>query len=181
MRGIYVLADAKPTKNQSLVEARLRVPHGIVCLLSALRFHHLTTQSPLETWLAIDSKARLPKVDYPPIRFVRFSESALLGGIEDHRVQKRAICLTSPARCLSFACDSGSASMSHSKPYTIAAARSWRRWTNSTRSPRSVGWAESCGRIWSRWREERFVGTDLRSVRPSLEECLNQADFGTLT
>jgi len=97
-RGIYVLADAKPTENQSLVEACLRVPHGIVCLLSALRFHHLTTQSPFETWLAIDSKARLPKVDYPPIRFVRFSGAALKDGIEEHRVQKRKIRVTSPAR-----------------------------------------------------------------------------------
>jgi predicted transcriptional regulator of viral defense system len=97
-RGIYVLADAKPTENQSLVEACLRVPHGIVCLLSALRFHHLTTQSPFETWLAIDSKARLPRVDYPPIRFVRFSGPALTHGVEEHRVQKATIRVTSPAR-----------------------------------------------------------------------------------
>src|SRR5262245_41243122 len=71
-RGIYVLADAKPTENQTLVEACLRVPHGVLCLLSALRFHGLTTQNPFEIWLAIDTKARLPRVDYPPIRFVRF-------------------------------------------------------------------------------------------------------------
>jgi predicted transcriptional regulator of viral defense system len=97
-RGIYVLADAKPTENQSLVEACLRVPHGIVCLLSALRIHHLTTQSPFETWLAIASKARLPKIDYPPIRFVRFSAAALTDGIEEHRLQKQTIRVTSPAR-----------------------------------------------------------------------------------
>jgi predicted transcriptional regulator of viral defense system len=97
-RGIYVLTDSRPTENQSLVEACLRVPHGIVCLLSALRFHHLTTQSPFETWLAIDSKARLPKVDYPPIRFVRFSGAALTNGIQEHRVQKKTIRVPSPAR-----------------------------------------------------------------------------------
>jgi predicted transcriptional regulator of viral defense system len=97
-RGIYVLADAKVTENQSLVEACLRVPRGVVCLLSALRFHHLTTQSPFETWLAIDSKARLPRIDYPPIRFVRFSRAALTDGIEDHRVQKKTIRVTNPAR-----------------------------------------------------------------------------------
>ena len=97
-RGIYVLADAQPTENQSLVEACLRVPHGIVCLLSALRFNHLTTQSPFETWLAIASKARLPKVDYPPIRFVRFSGPALTNGVEEHRVQKATIRVTGPAR-----------------------------------------------------------------------------------
>jgi predicted transcriptional regulator of viral defense system len=97
-RGIYVLADAQPTENQSLVEACLRVPHGVVCLLSALRFHHLTTQSPFETWLAIDSKARLPRIDYPPIRFVRFSGPALAHGVEEHRVQKATIRVTGPAR-----------------------------------------------------------------------------------
>ena len=97
-RGIYVLADAKPTENQTLVEACLRVPHGIICLLSALRFHGLTTQSPFEIWLAIDTKARLPRVDYPPIRFVRFSGPALTKGIEEHRVQKIAVRMTSPAR-----------------------------------------------------------------------------------
>lgn len=97
-RGIYILSDAKPTENQSLVEACLRVPHGIVCLLSALRFHDLTTQNPFETWLAIDSKARLPKIDYPSIRFVRFSKAALVAGIEKHRVQKIAVRVTSPAR-----------------------------------------------------------------------------------
>ena len=97
-RGIYVLADARPTENQSLVEACLRVPHGIVCLLSALQFHHLTTQSPFETWLAIDRKARLPKVDYPPIRFVRFSGPALTTGVEEHRVQNATIRVTGLAR-----------------------------------------------------------------------------------
>src|SRR5262245_23925208 len=97
-RGIYVLADANPTENQSLVEACLRVPHGVVCLLSALRFHQLTTQNPFETWLAIDSKARLPKIDYPPIRFVRFSKAALIDGIDEQRVQKTSIRVTRPAR-----------------------------------------------------------------------------------
>src|SRR5438552_58921 len=60
-RGIYVLADAEPSEHQSLVEACKRVPHGVVCLLSALRFHRLTTQAPFEVWLAISEKAWLPK------------------------------------------------------------------------------------------------------------------------
>jgi len=72
-RGIYVAADLKPTPNHSLAEACKRVPRGIVCLLSALRFHELTTQTPFEVWLAIDEKARLPKVEYPLLRVVRFA------------------------------------------------------------------------------------------------------------
>src|SRR4051812_30909702 len=62
-RGIYVLVGAEITENHSLAEACRRAPRGVVCLLSALRFHGLTTQAPFEVWLAIDRKAWLPKVD----------------------------------------------------------------------------------------------------------------------
>src|ERR1700730_10365105 len=62
-RGIYVLADAELGQHQTLVEVCKRVPHGVVCLLSALRFHRLTTQAPFEVWLAISPKARLPRVE----------------------------------------------------------------------------------------------------------------------
>src|SRR4051794_35047535 len=61
-RGISVLADDEPTEQHDLAEACKRVPHSVVCLLSALRFHGLTTQAPFEVWLAIDHKARLPRV-----------------------------------------------------------------------------------------------------------------------
>src|SRR5271163_602015 len=83
-RGVYVLADAEATEHHSLAEACKRVPHGVVCLLSALRFHELTTQAPFEVWLAIDRKARLPRVEHPPLRIVRFPPRALTEGVEDH-------------------------------------------------------------------------------------------------
>jgi len=85
-RGNYVLANAEPSELQSLVEACKRVPHGVVCLLSALRFHDLTTQAPFEIWLAIHEKARLPKVAYPPLRIVRFSHRAMTIGVEEHDI-----------------------------------------------------------------------------------------------
>jgi predicted transcriptional regulator of viral defense system len=97
-RGLYVLADAEPSENQSLVEACRRVPHGVVCLLSALRFHGLTTQAPFEVWLAIDEKARRPKLDYPPLRIVRFSKAALSAGVKNHNVQGVTVRVTEPAR-----------------------------------------------------------------------------------
>lgn len=64
-RGMYILADAETDEHQSLQEACKRVPHGVVCLLSALRFHDLTTQAPFEVWLGImlislRAKARAP-------------------------------------------------------------------------------------------------------------------------
>lgn len=97
-RGIYVLADADPGENRSLLEACKRVPHGVVCLLSALRFHGLTTQAPFEVWLAISKKAWLPKVENPPLRIVRFSGPALTTGIVKHVIQGVPVRITSPAR-----------------------------------------------------------------------------------
>jgi predicted transcriptional regulator of viral defense system len=97
-RGIYVLADAEPTEHQSLAEACKRVPHGVACLLSALRFHGLTTQAPFEVWLAIGAKARQPKVVYPPLRVVRFGAQALTSAIEKHRIGGVEVRVTTPAR-----------------------------------------------------------------------------------
>jgi predicted transcriptional regulator of viral defense system len=97
-RGIYVLADAEPGEHQSLVEACKRVPNGVVCLLSALRFHGLTTQAPFEVWLAVSAKARRPKVEYPPLHIVRFSAQALSRGVEQHDFKGVTVRVTDPAR-----------------------------------------------------------------------------------
>lgn len=83
-RGLYMSADAAITTNHSLVEAAKRVPNGVICLLSALRFHEVTTQAPFEVWIAIDNKARAPAATETPLRVVRFSGQALESGIETH-------------------------------------------------------------------------------------------------
>lgn len=84
-RGLYRLANAQITEHQTLAEVGKAIPNGVVCLLSALRFHDLTTQAPFEVWMAIDVKAHLPKTTLP-IKFVRFSGYALSDGIETHTV-----------------------------------------------------------------------------------------------
>lgn len=81
-----------------LAAASARVPHGVVCLLSALRFHELTTQNPAEIWLAIDRKARAPKAPELPLRIVRFSGAALTEGVETHRIDGVSVRVTSPAK-----------------------------------------------------------------------------------
>jgi predicted transcriptional regulator of viral defense system len=86
-RGLYVLPNSKVSEHRSLAEACKRVPKGVVCLLSALRFHELTTQAPFEVWLAIGEKAWRPLVDYPPLRIVHFSSSALGAGVEKHQIE----------------------------------------------------------------------------------------------
>lgn len=97
-RGVYVLPDADLSEHHSLAEACKRVPHGVVCLLSALRFHGLTTQSPFEVWMAIDVKARKPNLEALPLRIVRFSGKALVYGVEEHQVEGVPVRVTSPAK-----------------------------------------------------------------------------------
>lgn len=97
-RGLYVLAGADVSESHTLAEACKRVPHGVVCLLSALRFHGLTTQSPFEVWLAIPSRARRPRVSYPTLRFVRFSARCLEAGVEEHSVEGVTVRVFSPAK-----------------------------------------------------------------------------------
>lgn len=86
-RGLYRVTGGQVTEHHSLAEACKRVPSGVVCLLSALRFHGLTTQAPFEAWLAVDVHAWRPRVDHPPLRIVRFSGKALKEGIETHPVE----------------------------------------------------------------------------------------------
>lgn len=97
-RGLYQLPDAEVTENHSLAEACKRVPRGVVCLLSALQFHKLTTQAPSEVWLALDRKARAPKGEAPPLRLVRMSGKALTDGVEEHRIEGVAVKVYKPAK-----------------------------------------------------------------------------------
>jgi len=86
-RGVYTFADADITASHTLVEVIKRVPHGVICLLSALSFHELTTQAPFEVWLTIPQKARAPKEDILPLRIVYMSGEALESGIEEHKIE----------------------------------------------------------------------------------------------
>jgi len=97
-RGLYTLPDRAISEHNALAEVARKHPQAIICLLSALRFHDLTTQSPFEVWLAIPNKARAPKMDYPPLRIVRFSGAALTHGVEDHVVDGVSVRVTSVAR-----------------------------------------------------------------------------------
>lgn len=97
-RGLYTLPDTEPSENRSIAEACKRVPSGIICLLSALRFHGLTTQSPYEIWMAIDHKARSPREPGISIRIARFSGKALTSGVEQHTIEGVSIRVYNPAK-----------------------------------------------------------------------------------
>ena len=80
-RGLYVLPGAGG-EHETLAAAAARVPHGVVCLLSALRLYGLTTQTPAAVWMAVDRKAHAPRAPELPLRVVRFSGAALTEGVE---------------------------------------------------------------------------------------------------
>ena len=97
-RGLYSLPGTDISEHHALAAASKRVPQGIVCLLSALRFHGMTTQQPFEVWMAVDQKARRPAVDYPPLRIVRFAGAAMTEGIQSHKIEGVPVRVTEPAR-----------------------------------------------------------------------------------
>jgi len=97
-RGLYRLADAPVTELHSLAEAAKRVPHAIVCLLSALQVHGLTTEAPHAVWVLIARHARMPKLSYPRLEVVRASGLALEHGVEDRTIEGVRMRLTTPAK-----------------------------------------------------------------------------------
>lgn len=97
-RGLYALPGAELTEHHSMVQATRRVPGGAICLLSALRFHDLTSQNPHEVWLAIGTKDRLPKQGNPPIKIVRFGAENFPLGLETHEIEGAQLKVYSLAR-----------------------------------------------------------------------------------
>ncbi len=97
-RGLYVLAGSDVGEHHSFAEAAKCLPDAVVCLLSALAFHDITTQSPHEIWIALDMKAWKPTNGYPPLRVVRFTGAALTEGVEEHDVEGVPVKVYSPAK-----------------------------------------------------------------------------------
>lgn len=97
-RGVYAVAGHNVSEHHSLAQAAVRVPQGVVCLMSALVFHELTTQSPHQVWLAIDRKSRRPAEGFPPLHLVRFGGQALHEGIQVHSIDGVPVRITTPAK-----------------------------------------------------------------------------------
>jgi predicted transcriptional regulator of viral defense system len=97
-RGLYSISDRSVHEYGAFAEVAQKYPKAIVCLLSALRFHDLTTQSPFEVWLAIPNKSRVPRIEYPPLRIVRFSGAGLTEGVVEHIIEGVPVRITNVAR-----------------------------------------------------------------------------------
>lgn len=97
-RGLYALPDRDITEHHDLAIVSKRLPEGIICLLSALRFYDLTTQAPFEVWVALPPEAWEPTKDTVPFRTVRMSGEAFTAGIAEHVVENVPVRVFVPAK-----------------------------------------------------------------------------------
>lgn len=97
-RGLYALPGTQTSESLALAEVAKRMPNAVICLISALQFHHLTTQISQRVWIAIENKKWEPTFDYPPLEIVRLSGRAFSFGVEEHEVDRILVKVTSPAK-----------------------------------------------------------------------------------
>lgn len=98
--GLYALTGTEFNENQSVLEVAVKIPTGVLCLLSALRFHDLTTQNPFEVWIAIERKTWIPKTDSVSLRVFSFSSRVYEAGIEAHKIDGVQVKVYSPAKTI---------------------------------------------------------------------------------
>ena len=99
-RGVYRLTDLPPLANPDLATVARCIPQGVICLISALAFHELTTQVPHEVHLAISRTARRPRLTFPPLRIYRFSSTAFVAGVDTHVIDNIPVRVYSPEKTL---------------------------------------------------------------------------------
>lgn len=97
-RGLYTATEGAIHAHQTLAEVSRLMPHVVICLLSALRFHDLTTQAPFEVWALVDDHAYVPRATQLPVRVVYASGAALTEGVEEHRILGVPVRVTTPAK-----------------------------------------------------------------------------------
>lgn len=99
-RGRYRLAGRETTEHHTLALVASRAPTSVVCLLSALQFHRIGTQTPVEVWIAVERRAARPRLSYPPLRVVRFSGPAFTAGVECHGIEGQEVRVYSLAKTI---------------------------------------------------------------------------------
>jgi len=97
-RGLYRLADLPPLSNPDLVTVALKIPDGVICLVSALAFHELTTEIPHAVDVALEKGSPRPRLEHPPLRVFWFSGPAWREGIGTYQVDKIPVRITTPAK-----------------------------------------------------------------------------------
>lgn len=97
-RGMYMLPDAPITEYQSLIKVAKKIPTAVVCLISALSFHEITTQIPNELWIAVPRDTWRPKIDYPPLHYTVMNKKAYSFGIQEVDINGVLVKIYTPAK-----------------------------------------------------------------------------------
>lgn len=100
VRGVYKLANQEISIYHDLAVASTKAPRGVVCLLSALLYHEISTQLPPVIWMAFNRDVRVPKLENPKLKVVRFSESSMAEGIDIHNIEYVSVRITNPAKTI---------------------------------------------------------------------------------
>jgi len=152
-RGVYRLASLPGLEAPDLVAVATRIPNGVVCLISALSFHDLTTQIPHAVDVAVARGAEKPRIDYPPVNIYWFSEQAFVAGIETPTIDDKTIRIYGAEKSIA---DAFKYRNKIGTDVALEALRIWRR-----RRPSSIERLIECARI---CRVERIVRTYLEAV-----------------
>ena len=99
-RGVYRLTDLAPVSNPDLVTVATRIPRAVICLVSALHFHEITTQIPHAISIALEKGAETPRLDHPPLSLHRFSKEAFAAGIGQHEIDGIRLRVYTPEKTL---------------------------------------------------------------------------------
>lgn len=139
-RGTYRLAELGSIDQQDIVTVASKVKSGVICLISALSYHEITTQIPHEVYVAISRTMAYPRLKYPPSRFFRFSDDAFRAGIEIHKISGVNINIYSPEKtvvdCFKYRNKIG-------LDVAIEAMKSWRKKKNA-RIDKLIEYAKIC-------------------------------------
>jgi predicted transcriptional regulator of viral defense system len=96
-RGVYTLSG-HVTANETFTEIALKIPHGVICLFSALQYHELTTQMPYESWVAIEKNSYYPRSLKPSVKIIQLTGKIFSSGIETHTDNGVSIKVYCPAK-----------------------------------------------------------------------------------
>lgn len=99
-RGVYRLVDLPPIGNPDLVTVSLRYPNSVVCLISALAYHAITTQIPHEVSIAVSQNSRMPSLEFPPVRSHKFSKVAYEAGMTEQEIDGVIVRIYNPEKTL---------------------------------------------------------------------------------
>ena len=99
-RGLYRLTDLPPLGNPDLVSVSLKIPNGVICLISALAYHEITTQVPHEVYVALERGTEPPRLGHPPVRVFWFSGQAFTIGIQTHKIDGIPVRIYSPEKTI---------------------------------------------------------------------------------